>query len=49
LLNEKDEGQELYADSTYTCDNQEETIAKYKMINKVHEKGYRNTQLTDEK
>lgn len=27
LLNEKDEGQELYADSAYTGENQKETIA----------------------
>ena len=38
LLDEIDEDQELYADSAYTGENQEETIAKYKMINKVHEK-----------
>lgn len=49
LLNENDEGQELYADSAYTGENQEETIASYKMKNKVHEKGYRNNPLTEEK
>ena len=48
LLNENDEGQELYADSAYTGETQEETIASYKMINKVHEKGYRNNPLTEE-
>jgi len=48
LLNENDEGQELYADSAYTGDNQEKTIAKHKMVNKVHEKGHRNNPLTDE-
>jgi len=48
LLNGKDEGQELYADSAYTGEKQEETITKYKMINKVHEKGYRNKPLTED-
>ena len=48
LLDENDEGQELYAESAYTGETQEETIALYKMINKVHEKEYRNNPLTDE-
>lgn len=48
LLDENDEGQELYADSAYTGENQEKIITKAKMINKVHEKGYRNKPLTDE-
>jgi len=48
LLDDKDKEQELYADSAYTGDNQEQTIEKYKMVNKVHEKGYRNKPLTDE-
>lgn len=48
LLNENDEGQELYADSAYTGENQKETIASHKMINKVHEKGFRNNPLTEE-
>jgi IS5 family transposase len=48
LLDEKDEGQLLHADSAYTGEEQEKTIEKYKMKNKVHEKGYRNTPLTDE-
>ena len=48
LLDEKDEGQLLYADSAYTGEEQENTIEKYKMKNKVHEKGYRNAPLTDE-
>ncbi len=48
LLNEIDEGQELYADSAYTGENQEVTIAKHKMTNKVHKKGYRSNPLTDE-
>lgn len=48
LLDEKDEGQLLHADSAYTGEEQEKTIEKYKMKNKVHEKGYRNTPLTEE-
>jgi IS5 family transposase len=47
LLEEKDKDQELYADSAYTGKKQEETIAQYKMINKVHEKGYKNKPLTE--
>ena len=47
LLEETDKDQELYADSAYTGEKQEETIAKYKMINKVHEKGYKNKPLTE--
>jgi IS5 family transposase len=48
LLDEKDKNQDLNADSAYIGENQEETIAKYKMVNKVHEKGYRNKPLTNE-
>lgn len=48
LLDKKDKGQDLYADSAYTGEKQEKTIAKYKMKNKVHEKGYRNKPLTEE-
>ena len=50
LLTEKDEDQdqELHDDSAYTGENQEITIKKHKMINKVHEKGYRNKPLTEE-
>jgi IS5 family transposase len=48
LLTEKDQGQDLHADSAYTGEEQEKTIAKYKMNNKVHQKGYRNKPLTDD-
>ena len=48
LLNGSDQGQELHADSAYTGEEQEKTIAKYKLKNKVHEKGYRNKPLTEE-
>jgi len=47
LLNEKDKGQDLHADSAYTGKEQDKIIKKYEMINKVHEKGYRNKPLTD--
>lgn len=48
LLDESDSGQDLHADSAYTGEKQEKTIAKYKMSNKVIEKGYRNKPLTEE-
>ena len=48
LLDEKDKDQKLHADSAYTGEEQEKTIAKYEMKNNVHEKGYRNKPLTDE-
>ena len=48
LLDQEDKGQDLYADSAYIGEKQKETIAKYEMNNKVHEKGYRNTPLTNE-
>lgn len=48
LLNKKDKGQNLHGDSAYNGEKHEKTIKKYKMINKVHEKGYRNAPLTEE-
>lgn len=48
LLEEKDKDQELHADSAYTGEEQNKTIAKYEMKNNVHEKGYRNKPLTEE-
>lgn len=47
LLTEKDKGQALYADSAYTGENQEGVIDKVEMVNKVHEKGYKNKPLTE--
>lgn len=47
LLNEKDKGQPLYADSAYTGDKQKRVIRKHHLKNKVHEKGYRGKPLTD--
>lgn len=48
LLTEKDKDQDLYADSAYVGEEQEKTISKYEMNNKVHEKGYKNKPLTEE-
>jgi IS5 family transposase len=47
LLNDKDREQELYADSAYTGEKQEQVIAAKEMKNKVHEKGYRGKPLTE--
>lgn len=48
LLDENMKEQELHADGAYTGENQEETIQKNGMINKVNEKGYRNRPLSEE-
>ena len=48
LLTEEDKGQDLHADSAYTGEDQDKIIEKYEVVNKVHEKGYRNKPLTDE-
>ncbi|MBM2817219.1 MAG: Mobile element protein [Ignavibacteria bacterium] len=48
LLTESDAEQDLYADSAYTGQKQEEAIAKYKMVNQVNVKGYKNKPLTKE-
>ena len=48
LLENDDKNQELFADSAYVGEKQDETINKYELINKVHEKGYRANPLTDE-
>ena len=47
LLEEKDKDQGLHADSAYTGEEQDKTIAGYELKNKVHEKGYRNRPLTE--
>jgi len=47
LLTEKDKDQPLYADSAYTGEEQEKIYNKKEVINKVHEKGYRNKPLTE--
>lgn len=47
MLDTKDKGQPLYADSAYTGDKQEKVIRKKMMKNQVHEKGYRGKPLTE--
>ena len=48
LLDEdKDAENDLWADSAYTGKDQDKIIEKYKMNNKVNEKGYKNKPLTD--
>jgi len=47
LLTEKDEGQPLYADSAYNGEEQQKVYKKKKVVDKVHEKGYRNKPLTE--
>ncbi|HMR20421.1 MAG TPA: IS5 family transposase [Sphingobacterium sp.] len=46
LLEDRDEGQALYADSAYTGENQEKTVKGKKMVNLVCKKAYRNNPLT---
>ena len=48
LLTENDKDQDLWADSAYTGEEQENTIKKYKVNNKVHQKGYKNKPLTEQ-
>jgi IS5 family transposase len=48
LLDDKDKGEEFYADSAYSGEPQEKIIAGKEMINKVCEKGARNHPLTEE-
>ena len=46
LLDEKDQDQELYADSAYV--GQQETLDKHQVKDKIHVKGYKNKPLTEE-
>ena len=46
LLQKKDESQNLHADSAYSGDRCKSLLRKFKMKDKVHEKGYRNNPLT---
>lgn len=48
LLDEKDKGEDFYADSAYTGEKQEQVIKGKEMNNLVHEKGTRGKPLTDE-
>lgn len=48
LLDDTDQGQELYADSAYTGKSSETIYAQTKVINQVHERGYKNRPLTEQ-
>jgi IS5 family transposase len=48
LLDEKDQGEDFYADSAYSGEPQEKIISGKEMNNRVCEKGTRNHPLTDE-
>jgi len=48
LLDEKDIGEDFYADSAYSGASQEKIISEKEMKNNVCEKGFRNHPLTDE-
>ncbi len=45
LLEEKDKGQALYADSAYV--GQDDILDKHKVKNQIHERGYKNNPLTE--
>lgn len=47
LDKQEDDGQGLHADSAYTGEEQEKTVAGAGMTNKVNEKGRRNKPLDD--
>jgi IS5 family transposase len=47
LLTEEDKGQPLYADSAYGGEEQEKVYKKKEVVDRVHEKGYRNKPLTE--
>ena len=47
LLDEKDKGQPLHADSAYAGEDMEGMVSKIEMLNRIHEKGYKNKPLTD--
>jgi transposase, IS5 family len=48
LIDEKDRNQDLWADSAYTGEKQVALLKKYGVINKVHEKGYKNKPLNNQ-
>ena len=47
LLDKKDKGEAIFADSAYTGQDQEQIIISKEMQNQVCEKGYRNRPLTE--
>jgi IS5 family transposase len=48
LLSEADQGQPLHADSAYSGEPVSLMVEQKKMINQIHEKGYRNNPLSEE-
>ena len=48
LLSDADKGQSLHADSAYSGEPVSLMVEQKKMINQIHEKGYRNTPLNEE-
>jgi len=48
LIDETNTNQELYADSAYSGEPIAELLEDKSIINRIHEKGYRNKALTDE-
>lgn len=48
LMDEKDEFEELYADSAYTGESLHNELKAKKMVIEIHEKGYKNKPLTEE-
>lgn len=48
LLDEKDKGQELYADSAYSGADNEAVVDTVKMVKKIHQKGYRHKKITEQ-
>ena len=47
LLTEDDNGKPFYADSAYVGPKVAEVLKNHAMVNRIHEKGYRNKPLTD--
>lgn len=48
LLEEKDKGQGLHADSAYSGEKVKGIVQQYEMKNHIHEKGYRGNPLSEE-
>jgi transposase, IS5 family len=48
LISDKDEFEDLYADSAYTGEYLHKELKTNKMVIEIHEKGYKNKPLTDE-
>lgn len=46
LIDRKDKGQKIYADSAYRSEGIEKTLKRKNIVSNIHEKGYRNKPLT---